>query len=236
MLAHCIVSVSPIRIEPNLHSEMISQILFGEFCEILDQKDNFFLVKMEKDEVQGWVSALQLSEINSRFSTSVITTPLESYFNHQGRYFLSLGSEIPSSDEVGKVQEPSGLGVEKVAQSLLSIPYLQGGRSCFGTDADGFVQLCFKAVGISLPRWVKDQATQGEVLDFLGESEAGDLAFFEDESGQIIHVGIMLNNYQVIHSYGKVRVDSLDSSGIFNVDLKKHTHKLRFVKRILNSK
>ena len=76
-------------------------------------------------------------------------------------------------------------------------------------------------------------AELGEVIDFLGESEAGDLAFFETVEGKINHVGIMLNSYELIHAFGKVRIDSLDSSGIYNNELKKHTHRLRFVKRIL---
>jgi len=52
------------------------------------------------------------------------------------------------------------------------------------------------------------------------------------EEGRIIHVGIMLENQKIIHAHGKVRIDDLDCIGIFNKDQNKHTHKLRFVKRI----
>ena len=72
----------------------------------------------------------------------------------------------------------------------------------------------------------------GEVLSFVEESKPGDLAFFENEDGHICHVGIMVNHQEIIHAFGKVRIDSLDSTGIFNKDLKKHTHKLRFLRSI----
>ena len=42
--------------------------------------------------------------------------------------------------------------------------------------------------------------------------EVGDLAFFDDEEGIIKHVGIILENDHIIHSYGKVRVDRLDQT------------------------
>jgi cell wall-associated NlpC family hydrolase len=58
------------------------------------------------------------------------------------------------------------------------------------------------------------------------------LAFFDDAEGNIIHVGIILNNNEIIHAYGKVRIDKLDQQGIYNLDLKKYTHTLRVIKRI----
>ena len=82
-------------------------------------------------------------------------------------------------------------------------------------------------------RDAKDQATQGQVLSFIEESEPGDLAFFDNEDGAITHVGIIMNDYNIIHAHGKVRIDKLDHSGIYNVDSKIHTHKLRVIKKIL---
>ena len=69
-------------------------------------------------------------------------------------------------------------------------------------------------------------------MSFVEESKPGDLAFFENEAGEISHVGMMLNHQEIIHAYGKVRIDLLDSTGIFNRELNKHTHKLRFLRSI----
>jgi len=61
----------------------------------------------------------------------------------------------------------------------------------------------------------------------------GDLAFFENEEGNIIHVGIILDNEHIIHASGKVRIDKIDHNGIFSEQAKRYTHKLRLLKRII---
>ena len=86
---------------------------------------------------------------------------------------------------------------------------------------------------MKLPRDAWQQAELGEDLAFAGEALPGDLAFFDNAEGRIIHVGIMLDDQRILHAHGKVRIDQLDSSGIYNAELKKHTHRLRFIKRIL---
>jgi cell wall-associated NlpC family hydrolase len=93
--------------------------------------------------------------------------------------------------------------------------------------------MVYKLNGYSILRDASQQATQGQALSFIEESEPGDLAFFDNEAGEIIHVGIILNDYNIIHAHGKVRIDTLDHSGIFNRDLQKHTHKLRVIKKII---
>ena len=116
---------------------------------------------------------------------------------------------------------------------FLNTPFLWGGKTPFGMDCSGFTQMVYKLCGYHLLRDAKQQATQGEFLSFIEESEPGDLAFFDDEDGIINHVGIILNDYNIIHVHGKVRIDILDHSGIYNVDSQKHTHKLRVIKKIL---
>ena len=63
--------------------------------------------------------------------------------------------------------------------------------------------------------------------------EEGDLAFFENKSGKIVHVGIVMKNNQIIHASGKVRIDKLDKNGIFNSEENKYTHKLHSIKKII---
>ena len=93
--------------------------------------------------------------------------------------------------------------------------------------------MVYKLNGYKLPRDAAQQSKQGEALSFIEESEPGDLAFFDDEEGNIVHVGIIMMDNYIIHAHGKVRIDRLDHTGIFNVDSKTHTHKLRVIKKIV---
>jgi len=73
----------------------------------------------------------------------------------------------------------------------------------------------------------------GTALSFVEETQPGDLAFFDDDEGNIIHVGIMWKRNKIIHASGKVRIDNVDQFGIFNVDTRRYTHKMRVMKKIL---
>jgi cell wall-associated NlpC family hydrolase len=120
----------------------------------------------------------------------------------------------------------------KNAELLLNTPYLWGGRSVLGMDCSGFTQLVFKACGLRLYRDAYQQATQGSIIDFVEEAQAGDLAFFDNQEGSIVHTGIIMTNRQIIHASGSVRIDHLDHQGIFNSELNRYTHQLRLIKRI----
>ena len=71
------------------------------------------------------------------------------------------------------------------------------------------------------------------MLTFVEEAESGDLAFFDNADGKIIHVGIMCGNGKILHAHGKVRIDPIDSNGIFNTDSQKYSHKLRCIRKII---
>ncbi|MDO5615027.1 MAG: NlpC/P60 family protein [Cruoricaptor ignavus] len=234
--AFCNVAVTSLYAENNDVSEMLSQVLYGEAVEILDCNGDFCKIKTIFDGVEGWAYQQNFTKISDEvFQKRKIRILKEKFgffkFN-ENEILLSIGSEIESGECEINLNPTKG-NIAETAKKFLNIPYLKGGRNFFSVDADGFVQLVFKANGIALPRNVKQQSEKGEVLFFTGESDMGDLAFFENENGEIVHCGIMLNNYQIIHAFGKVRIDELDSSGIFNKELNKHTHRLRFVRRIV---
>lgn len=231
------VSIVPVRASNSDKSEMVSQLLFGEAIDILDTKKNWTKIRSLYDNYEGWIDSKQYVLISDedfeKRDTEIITEKVL-YYNHQDeKFLLSIGSEVERVNP--KEPTPNNLRdyIVEMALWFINVPYLWGGRSFFGIDCSGFTQIIYKANGIKIPRDAYQQAELGEVLSFIEEAEPGDLAFFENEDGKIIHTGIMLEDQKIIHAHGKVRIDDLDSIGIFNKDLNKHTHKLRFIKRIL---
>ncbi len=228
--AVCNVSVAPLRGENSHQSEMVSQLLYGESVEILETLGGFSKIRMDFDQYEGWVDSKQINTFDFGFDTAIVAEDFISIDVPQGKILLSAGSEVDVKFLAHSQNTVSTLS--ETALSFLNVPYLWSGRSYFGIDCSGFTQIVYKIHGRKLPRDAYQQAEIGSVLDFIEESEPGDLAFFDDQEGKIVHVGIMLADQQIIHAYGKVRIDTLDSLGIFNKDLNRHTHKLRFVKRM----
>ena len=224
--------VSPMRAENSEKAEMVSQILYGETCEILETEGDFSKIKMDFDGYEGWVNSSILKKQNAEISKNLVTQTFGVFDVEGSRSLLSIGSEVEFKTEnlVDKNNIRESLVV--TAKKFLNVPFLWGGRSFFGVDDSGFVQLLYKIHGINLPRDLEHQALLGTARDFVEESEAGDLAFFEDSEGNIVHVGMVLSPFELIHANGKVRVDSMDFSGIYNAEQNRHTHKLRFVKTV----
>ncbi len=252
------LSVIPLRKHPFHTAEMTSQILFGETFVVYEKYYNWNRVRCSFDNYEGWVNQLEYQNISeetfvalSNRPAAIVSDMVEVMYDRtRNRMFpVLIGSTLPGyEDQVfeiegvkysfeGEVTMPSiGANCRKLIENawvFLQSPYLWGGRTPFGIDCSGFVQLVFKLCGISLQRDSSQQATQGEVVNLLSESHPGDLAFFDNEDGQITHVGLMLDNQTIIHASGKVRSDKIDHHGIFNEETKQYTHKLRLIRRIL---
>lgn len=253
----CSVSVAPIRSEAADSSEIITQLLFGEFVEIIEEKEKWWQVKLLYDGYIGWVDPKQLELLTeeeyrelSRSSPSFVTDQVGLMTDENNNpMMLSYATALPGLKEkslqfAGKtfgyegsqeiIQEKKSSELIEIAKNFINTPYLWGGRSVFGIDCSGFTQQVYKMCGYKLPRDAHEQAGLGIAMGFVAESKPGDLAFFDNEKGKIIHVGIVLEGQKIIHAHGKVRVDLLDDNGIFNIDQQKYSHKLRFVKSLID--
>ena len=242
----CELSLVPLREVAQLNAPLISEVLYGELVEVIGTNKKWSNVKLA-DGAVGWIDNAQFTNItNEEFTELSKQEPKTAIdlveFILKGNDILfpiSIGSTIQNCAFLGHRFEgqTSGASVQKnnipkTAFTFLNTPYRKGGKSPFGIDAAGFAQIVYKICGIMLPRTAAEQSTQGEVLSFIEESEPGDLAFFDDEEGTIIHVGIVLENNYIIHVAGQVRVDRLDQTGIFNIEKNMHTHQLRLIKSI----
>lgn len=253
----CPLSVIPIRSSSSHKSEMISQLLFGELLEILDRKGKQWVkIRCAYDNFVGWVDASQIKSITpSEFEsfTHDFAFSLELVQPVMGPdHFvpITMGARLPSFDGMhfklgetpytfsGQAIAPSDISpnpdfILKIAKRYLNTPFLWGGRSPFGVDSAGLVQLVYSMAGIALPREASLQIEEGETVDFVEQAAPGDLAFFENKAGRIAHVGIIMPDRRIIHSYGGVRIDLVDHYGIYHQQDRRYTHRLRLAKRVL---
>ncbi|WP_241498931.1 C40 family peptidase [Rufibacter ruber] len=95
------------------------------------------------------------------------------------------------------------------------------------------MQQVYGLCGYQLRRDAYQQVVHGQEVHFVAQSRPGDVAFFDNDEGRIIHVGLVLEDQKIIHASGEVRIDQLDHYGIYNRDAKRYSHKLRIIKRIL---
>jgi cell wall-associated NlpC family hydrolase len=92
--------------------------------------------------------------------------------------------------------------------------------------------MAFKLCGMSLRRDAIQQSEQGDTVPSLEASKPGDLAFFSNDEGRISHVGIILPGGYIIHASGRVRIDKLDTRGIYNAESEEYSHPLKLIKRL----
>ncbi|MBK6610227.1 MAG: C40 family peptidase [Sphingobacteriales bacterium] len=130
------------------------------------------------------------------------------------------------------------------ALPLLGAPYLWGGRTPMGFDCSGLMQVLYRLANINLPRDAWQQAQTGQEIP-LNEAQTGNLAFFSNTQGRIVHVGMVVglknadstpkstkHEVQILHAHGQVRLDALNERGIFNSEKQTYSHSLAFVCKI----
>ncbi len=253
----CPLSIVPIRNGASDKSEILSQLLFGELAEVVEEKGRkWSKVRCVWDNYVGWVASNQIKPITpSEFET------FRDHFAYSLELFqplmtdkacipIVLGARLPNFDGMrfrldstyytfsGQAifpehVKPGAEFVLKIARRYLHAPFLWGGRTPMGIDAAGLVQMVFKIAGISLPREAGQQVYIGDAVDFVEQAQPGDVAYFENRAGRIAHCGIILPEGEVIHAFGSVRIDKVDHYGIYDRDAGKYTHRLRVVKRFL---
>jgi cell wall-associated NlpC family hydrolase len=220
--------VIPVRESASHRSEQVTQLLFGESFTIGKAEGDFLPIKMDWDGYEGYISTNQVEDKEPCHDREIIktkTSPVPGFPHLR----LSPGSEV-CVDEAPEIQPPvEAFDLNSIIKTFLGVPYLWGGRSIWGIDCSGFVQVIAKMYDMQLPRDASQQVDVGHSVHF-NDAKQGDLAFFE-EKNRITHVGIVMDDQSIVHAAGCVKIDQFTAEGIIDKGGKK-THDLTVINRV----
>ena len=256
----CALSAVPVRAEPNDRAELVTELLFGECYTVLVTQGNWLHIQLAADNYLGWIDVKQHTAVTSDYFAAWQAQDhpraldiVQVVSDADSRQPITLGCRLPFFDgmtlRIGAKQLfYNGLAtnlahcqspdrqlalLRKMAPVYLKAPYVWGGKSIFGLDCSGLMQQLYGLLGVQLPRDARQQIEHGQPVHFVSQARPGDLAFFDNADGAIVHVGMVLDEGLILHAHGEVRLDPLDHNGIFNRGRQRYSHKLRLLKRVL---
>lgn len=237
------VPVVNMREEPAISSKVVSQTIYSENITVIREKDGWSHIKTS-DGYFGWVPSISYISTNTSSVYSVKTSRLASHIygvkdiEYGPILTLPMGAELKLLEEIdtrwlkialldgreayiqrGDVSKLSPLShpQELVAFSklFLNLPYTWGGRSSFGYDCSGFVQMLYKHMGIELERDARQQILDPRLQSIIiKELDPSNLIFFGKSEQKIQHVGVYLGENLFIHATARenkpwIRISSL---------------------------
>ena len=246
------VPCAPIRTKPADASEMCSEALAGEAAHILEAGEKDWIqIELVADGYRGWTDRKQWRRFDadeegnqSKIKPFRIQAPTSPWVRKDGGVIHLPAGSIVHLDEASNWSF-SGIDLTPLfsmdelfevhqnpldaASSFLGAPYRWGGRSILGIDCSGLMQVAFLLCGQRLPRDASQQAQEGQLVAW-SERSSGDLAFFKNDEGRIIHVGILKDEGTILHAAGEVAMDTLSEDGIWRNG--QRTHALEFIRRM----
>jgi cell wall-associated NlpC family hydrolase len=251
------LSVIPLRADASSKSEQLTQLLFGELFTVIEDNGPWIRIQLQHDEYEGWVEKSRTAQLSAdefeklsaqpatftndlmatarcNSNSTQITLPVCSTLrNYSDGEFSFAGQTYTFHGTVTSGSQPITADIlHPYITYYLNAPYLWGGRHPLGIDCSGLVQNIFRLCGIQMPRDAYQQAELGNTVDFVEETQFGDLAYFDNDEGHINHVGILMNNNMIVHAAECVKVGRLDHQGIFDLESQSYSHKLRIIKRV----
>jgi cell wall-associated NlpC family hydrolase len=210
------IGLASVRRKPGTRSRQDTEALFGEAVTVYDLRDGWAWVQLESDGYVGYVEASALGPAQAPTHTVIVERTFlyaEADIKSPALMALSLGSALAVAGSKGSLLELASGGYVvarhvtrlddfapdfvAVAETLVGIPYLWGGKSTKGLDCSGLLQLAMQRAGLGCPRDSDMQAAAiGRSIPQDSALQRGDLVFWPG------HVGIMVDASRLLHANG----------------------------------
>lgn len=218
--------VVPVKREPNLRSEQVTQLVLGETARVLQTQGEWRRVRLDVDRYEGWVHRGYVLETDHEIARGWRETATGWSEGAAVRTEAGVIVRLPVRARVGfaapRVDLPDGSQGTVIAGSILpydrvvaragavspdlwalqtyaGTPYQWGGLTPWGVDCSGLVQTTFLARGISLPRDASQQVAAGAAVA-PGDERQGDLLFFAERGDGITHVALSGPSGTLVHA------------------------------------
>jgi len=228
---HVAVAIAPLHPEPSHSADLDTEALGGEAVRVFDAAGGWAWCQLVGDGYVGYMPVEMLAigappaathrmiarEAFAYHEPSARSKPMRSWL------FGSRVSVIGTSDDFVELADGGFIGCQhleavdaiapdyvKTALMMLGAPYLWGGKSVRGIDCSGLVQLSLLRAGIACPRDTDMQArelpgSQTVTDNSLDQLQRGDIVYWPG------HVGVMIDNNQLVHANGSNMSTTVDA-------------------------
>jgi gamma-D-glutamyl-L-lysine dipeptidyl-peptidase len=254
----CRLSVVSVRKEQSHQSLQVTQLLFGDHYEVVQESTNhnWLRISVYFDGSSGWIERKQHHGISKEYFEQIntsdfkITTEVCSTILYKkSPISILMGSIVPiSQSELFKMDEQfafngesKSLGqkrdfefLKSISLKYLNVPEQEGGKSPFGIDGYGLIQMTYKIAGYPISRVVEDLVSHGKVVKDIRDAKRGDVVLVASRKQGKISAGLLMEDNKLLHADGRVRIDQLMEDGVLDLETKIYTHELKTIVRILN--
>lgn len=220
MISICKTAFAQIRSAPEHASELISQLIQGEWVNVIKFGSDWSEIRTEHG-YSGLTRTAQLWTIPDS-KIEILKAALLYQNPKTGAVLLDENSQrafgFPNQSLAGtQILEPfpvwNPIAFRTVTECFLDVPYVWGGKTTNGLDCSGLVQLSMNLCGFSFPRDAWQQAEVGEAIAIQPDGSAfemGDLLYFQRPGKRIHHVAISLGGDRYLHASEWVQINSFN--------------------------
>jgi gamma-D-glutamyl-L-lysine dipeptidyl-peptidase len=251
----CRLTMVPVFEKPDYHSIQCNQLLFGEAYEVTGEKGGWLSILTTFDTEGGWIHISQHHSITKDYFDQIntsdykITTDISAtLLYNKTPLTIVMGSIVPiSNSELFKVEEQLAFNGETKSMSqkrdaeflkavltkFINAPFAPGGKTPFGTDAMGFIQIAFKIAGYKLPRTIDALTRQGTKVDWFESAVSGDILILKSTQTNALLPAVLTAPDKAVMIDGFVQQWKVDASGIKIGAQKKYSWEMVEIRRVI---